>query len=86
MISPPPRLPATPATPVAAVQVATARPRRAAGCAPTVRASEEGMMRAAPAPLSARAAMSVPVPGASAAARQPAANTPSPVSSTPLRP
>ena len=55
-----------------------AAPRFSGGNAALSSASPSGMISAAPTPCAARAAISVPMSGASAAATDAAANTPSP--------
>jgi len=63
-----------------------AQPRRCGGKAALSRASASGMIIAAPAPCTARAAISAPTPGASAHAADAAANTPRPTAKTRRQP
>ena len=86
-VTAPPRTgPSTTATLVRLPYMPIARPRRCAGNAAFSRASAIGMMAAAPAPWTARAAISTPTLGASAHTADAAANRASPAAKTRRRP
>ena len=61
-----------------ALKIPIAAPRRSGGKAALSSASPSGMISAAPAPCTARAAISQPTSGASAQAADAAANSPKP--------
>ena len=64
--APPTSGPSATDTPVIALKIPIAAPRRSGGKAALSSVSPSGMMNAAPTPCSARAAISAPAPGASA--------------------
>jgi hypothetical protein len=76
--APPTSGPAATAMPVIAEKIPIAAPRFSGGNAAESSARPSGMIRAEPAPWTARAAISVPTSGASAAAAEDAANSPRP--------
>lgn len=75
---PPTSGPLATASPVIALKMPIAVPRRSGGKAALKRASPSGINRAAPAPWRARAAISQPGSGASAHAAEASANSPMP--------
>ena len=77
--APPTSGPLATASPVIALKIPIAVPRRSAGKAALNSASPSGMISAAPAPWTARAAISQPASGASAQTADAVANSPSPV-------
>ena len=76
--APPTSGPLATARPVMALKMPIAAPRRSGGNAALSSARPSGMISAAPAPCTARAAISLPTSGASAPAADAAANRPSP--------
>jgi len=86
VMAPPSTGPTTTASAVTPPKIPSAQPRRCGGKAAFSRASASGITIAAPTPCSARAAISAPIPGASAHAADPDANTPSPATKTRRRP
>jgi hypothetical protein len=74
------------ASPVTPPKMPRARPRRSGGNAAFTSASASGMTRVAPAPCTARAAISQPTPGASAHAAEAAVNSPRPAANSRRRP
>ena len=74
-MAPPTTGPAATPRPVIPPQIPMAAPRFSAGNASLIRVRVSGTSRAAPAPCTTRAVMSVPVPGDSAAIAEPATNT-----------
>jgi hypothetical protein len=84
--APPTSGPAATASPVIALKIPIAAPRFSAGNAALSSARPSGMISAAPAPCAARAPISTPTSGASAAAADAAANTPRPMAKSLRRP
>ena len=76
--APPTSGPLATASPVIALKIPIAAPRRSGGNAALRSASPSGIRSAAPAPWTARAAISEPASGASAQAADAAANSPRP--------
>jgi len=85
-IAPPTSGPPRTAMPVTPLKIPIAQARRSGGKAALRSASESGITSAAPAPCTARAAISQPTPGASAHAADAATNRPSPAANRRLRP
>lgn len=86
MSVPPMSGPVATAMPLAAPQTPKATPRRSAGTAADSRVSVSGVTIAAPTPCAARAAISSPIPGASAAAAEAAVKIASPMTNSLRRP
>jgi hypothetical protein len=84
--APPMNGPLATASPVIALKMPIAAPRFAGGNAALSSAKPSGMISAAPAPCAARATISAPTPGASAAAADDAANRPRPTAYSRRRP
>jgi hypothetical protein len=84
--APPTSGPIAMARPPTAPQAPRASPRRCGDTAADSSVSVSGITMAAPTPWTARAATSHPMPGASAAAAEPAVNRPRPVTNIRLRP
>jgi hypothetical protein len=84
--APPTSGPMAMARPPTAPQAPRARPRRSGDTAADSRVRVSGMTMAAPTPWTARAATSQPMPGASAAAADPAVNRASPATNIRRRP
>ncbi len=84
--APPTSGPPSVASPVTLLNTPRARARRSGGYAALSSASACGMIIAEPAPWTARAPISQPMPGASAHAADAVVNTPSPVASRRRRP
>ena len=85
-IAPPTSGPTATASPPTAPQAPSTRPRRSGGTAADSKVRVSGISIAAPTPCTARAATSQPIPGASAAAADPAVNTASPTVNSRRRP
>ena len=85
-IAPPTSGPPSTAIPVIALKMPIAHARRSGGKAALSSASESGITNAAPTPCTARAAISHPVPGASAQAADAATNRASPAANSRRRP
>jgi len=86
VIAPPTTGPTVAASPVTPPYTPSAHPRRSGGNAAFSSASASGMTSAAPAPWTARAAISVPTEGASAHATEARLNNASPAANTARRP
>jgi hypothetical protein len=78
--------PSAPPAPAKPTQMAIARCRSAGGNTAVINDSVAGMMKAAPAPCTARPTMTSAAESASPLISEPVANTPSPTSKAPLRP
>lgn len=83
---PPIRGPLATASPVTALKMPSAAPRRAGGTAAVSRVSVSGIMIAAPTPWTARKAISSLIPGERAAAAEAPVKTASPVRKSRRRP
>jgi hypothetical protein len=86
VMAPPSTGPTTTASDVTAPKIPIAQPRRCGGTAALSTASASGMTMAAPAPWTARAAISQPTPGASAQPAEATVNRASPAAKTRRRP
>ena len=86
VMAPPTTGPTTTASDVTAPKIPIAQPRRCGGTAAFSTASASGMIMAAPAPWTVRAAISQPTPGATAQPAEATVNSASPTANTRRRP